>query len=474
MTSAPLWTSDDAARATNGQVDQAWRANGISIDTRSLQPGDLFVALKDARDGHDFVASAFEAGASACLVSQDVSGSPVLKVDDTLSALEKLGIAARQRTDAYCCAITGSVGKTSVKEMVAQIFRAAGAAHWSVKSFNNHWGVPLTLARMPASTERAVFEIGMNTPGEIEPRSKMVRPHAALITKIAAAHLEGMGTEEAVALEKSAIFAGLEPGGTVILPANDRFLDFLKDRAREYAPDAPVQTFGAPGSDAFVISSESDGVSTTFRLSLCGSEVSVTIDAVGEHWGHNIAAALLLALASGLSADQAANALNGYAPPEGRGKAEWLTLADGGRALLVDDAYNANPESMRAALGSFSQRPASRHLIALGEMKELGKDADALHLDLVPHILSCKPAIVFLAGEGFRAASEAVKGKTESVWAPTARELQETVNKSLINGDALLIKGSNASGMRVLAEALRKWSEAHIVSDNGEGVVDAV
>src|SRR5690242_9137515 len=216
---SPLWTSEEAAKASGGKALGTWAVNGVSIDTRSLKPGELFVALKDVRDGHDFVANAFAAGAEAALVSRDVLGGRAgLMVDDVLAGLERLGLAARARNSGINAAVTGSVGKTSVKEMLARIYRAAGRAHWSDKSFNNHWGVPLTLARMHRETQRAIFEIGMNTPGEIAPRSKMVRPQVAMITRIAPAHLQGMHSVEAIADEKSDIFAGLEPGGAAILP----------------------------------------------------------------------------------------------------------------------------------------------------------------------------------------------------------------------------------------------------------------
>ena len=465
----PLWTSEEAAAATGGRAVGAWKVHGISIDTRTIEPGDMFVALQDVRDGHDFVPMAYERGAGACLVSKEIADVPALEVDDTLDALEALGRAARARTDAFCCAITGSVGKTSVKEMLAQIFRARGKAHWNVKSFNNHWGVPLTLARMPRETERAVFEIGMNTPGEIEPRSLMVQPHAALITKIAPAHLEGMGSEEGVALEKSAIFAGLQPGGTAILPRGDTFFEFLKAKAFEYQPDLNLLTFGTDNSDAYVTAYETDGVSSSFELDVMGDLVRVNVDAVGEHWGQNIAAALLLAVESGVLVGHAASALTGYAPPEGRGNAEWLQLEDGGRVLLVDDAYNANPESMRAALSGFALRPTERRLIALGEMKELGPDADSLHEALEPEILRCSPSHVFLVGEGIRPLAQVLEGKVSVDWAPSSAEIQNIVNKTLISGDALLIKGSNASGMRALAEALRKESAARSNAMEGAG-----
>lgn len=466
MTDA-LWTSEEAAVATGGKLEGDWVVNGISIDTRSIQPGDFFVALKDVRDGHDFVPMAYERGAGACLVSRTVAPGPALIVDDTLTALEDLGRASRARSSAFCCAITGSVGKTSVKEMLAQIFAAHGPSHWNVKSFNNHWGVPLTLARMPRETTRAVFEIGMNSPGEIEPRSLMVQPHAALITKIAPAHLEGMGSEDAVALEKSAIFAGLQPGGTAILPAGDAFFEFLKARALEHQPDLTLLTFGTETSDAFVVSYETDGVASRFVLNVQGSEVSVSVNAVGSHWGDNIAAALLMSVVSGLDVQSAATALTDYAPPEGRGRAEWLALPDGGKALLVDDAYNANPESMRAALGGFGLRPSTRKIIALGEMKELGPTADSLHAELAGPVLGCSPVHVFLSGEGIRPLSDALESQVSVDWAPHSGDLLEMVNKLLTDGDALLIKGSNASGMRALADALRAESNALKMAGTG-------
>ncbi|MAK60481.1 MAG: UDP-N-acetylmuramoyl-tripeptide--D-alanyl-D-alanine ligase [Ponticaulis sp.] len=464
----PLWTSEEAASATGGRAEGRWQVNGISIDTRSLQKGDLFVALKDVRDGHDFVPQAYEAGAGACLVSRPINDVPALEVQDTLIALEQLGSASRHRSNAFCCAITGSVGKTSVKEMLAQIFRAAGPAHWNVKSFNNHWGVPLTLARMPRDTKRAVFEIGMNSPGEIYPRSLMVKPHAALITKIAAAHLEGMGTEEAVAREKSAIFAGLEPNGFVILPGKDKFFDFLRDVALDYCPGGRVLTFGGEHDDAFSVGSSSDGVSTIFTLRIGDETVDVSVNATGEHWGDNIAAALLMAKASDIPVQDAARALNGYAPPDGRGNAEWLDLDCGGRALMVDDAYNANPESMRAALAGFALRPAERKIIALGEMKELGPDADALHASLAEPVLACSPAWVMLVGKGMKPLVDALQPHTNVLWEAEGNPLQIKVNNLLISGDALLIKGSNASGMHALADALRKMSADRSLARNGK------
>ncbi|MDJ0920119.1 MAG: UDP-N-acetylmuramoyl-tripeptide--D-alanyl-D-alanine ligase [Henriciella sp.] len=462
--SDPLWTSAEIAAPTGGTATDAFDVTGLSIDTRSLQPGDLFVALKDARDGHDFVANAFKAGASGALVSRAVDGGPLVQVDDVLPALEAMGLAARDRAqDCYRVAVTGSVGKTSVKEMLARIFRAFGPAHWNVKSFNNHWGVPLTLARMPRETERAVFEIGMNTPGEIAPRSRMVQPQAAMVTKIAPAHLEGLGSIEGVAREKADIFAGLQPGGVAILPLDDDFAPLLAERAKALQPDCRIMTFGVgPGPDASVIETVSNGETTTCLLSVHGRDVAVTLNAVGDHWALNAAAALLAACPDGAEqVGAAANALDGYTPPPGRGTAETLALPKGGEIVLIDDAYNANPESMRAALAGFAARPCTgRRVVALGEMLEVGATSEAEHAALAEPILAAGADFVFLAGDGMQPLVDKLRERTESKWAVKASELESDLKITLKHGDLLLLKGSNASGMGRLADHLRQWSAA--------------
>jgi UDP-N-acetylmuramoyl-tripeptide--D-alanyl-D-alanine ligase len=457
-----LWTAADAAAATGGATTGGWLASGVSIDTRSLTKGDLFVALTDQRDGHDFVASAFAAGASAALVSRDVAdvGGPLLLVDDVLPALEALGIAARARCQAVRVAVTGSVGKTSVKEMLAQIFRAAGSAHWSVKSFNNHWGVPLTLARLPQNTERAVFEIGMSTPGEIAPRSDMVRPHCAIITKIAGVHLEGLGSVAGVAEEKAGIFSGLESGGVAILPAQSDFLDLLRTRALEAASDAELLTFGtAAGSDGRVLSYSAEGHGALADLDILGSRVSVKLAAGGAHWALNAAAALLASVASAkLSAREAAEALSGFVPPAGRGGVEELPLRGGGTFTLVDDSYNANPTSMAAALQTLGTRPATRRLVVLGAMGELGPDSAKMHAALAGDVDASGARHVWLAGEDMKSLARELPESFEQHWASKAQDLLEHVQNALCHGDVLLIKGSNASGMVQFADALRQWS----------------
>jgi UDP-N-acetylmuramoyl-tripeptide--D-alanyl-D-alanine ligase len=471
----PLWTGEEAEKATGGKAQGAWAIDGVSIDTRSLKSGDLFVALKDARDGHDFVDNAYAAGAGAAFVSRDVlGGRPGLIVDDVLPALERLGLAARARTGAVCAAVTGSVGKTSVKEMLARIYRAAGKAHWSDKSFNNHWGVPLTLARMPRETERAIFEIGMNTPGEIAPRSHMVRPHVAMITRIAPAHLQGMGSVEGVADEKSQIFAGLQDDGAAILPAEDKFFDRLRAAAVQLQPSAQLYSYGGPAGPraATPVHYHTDGFVSRIEVNVMGQVVGVSLNAVGEHWAGNAALALLAAVLSGVGASDAAQALTGYAPPAGRGVAEAIRLPQGGEVTLVDDAYNANPESMRAAIEGFGRRPG-RRIVALGEMRELGEGSAALHAGLADAITAANVSHAVLSGGEMIHLVDALKTRApsmrvEHVTGPA--EAAEQVKSWLEPGDAVLIKGSNASGMARVGTALRQMSEsAAAKSQNASG-----
>jgi UDP-N-acetylmuramoyl-tripeptide--D-alanyl-D-alanine ligase len=455
-----LWASEDIELATGGTATAPFVVTGgVSIDTRTLQPGDLFVALTDQRDGHDFVEAAFKAGAAGALVSKPVTGGPVVQVDDVLEALTALGIAARIRCGAVRTAVTGSAGKTSVKEMLSRIYASFGPSHSNAKSFNNHWGVPLTLARMPEDTQRAIFEIGMNTPGEIAPRSHMVRPQIGIITCIAAAHLEGLGSIEAIALEKSDIFAGLEAGGTIILPADDVFLDFLADRARKLCPTANVETFGrSADATARIVDYKTDGRTSQITVDVVGQSATVTIEAVGEHWASNVAAALLAASQTGRSVAECALALSGYAPPPGRGTAETLALPSGGAFTLIDDAYNANPASMRAALNSLAQRTGGRRLAALGDMREIGSTSLAEHVALAGPIAQAGVEGIFLAGPEMQRLAEALPPGLPQASAPSADQLWNQLTKALKDGDLLLIKGSNASGMGRLADRLRQWS----------------
>lgn len=474
-TLTPLWTSEEAARATDGAAMGTWAVNGVSIDTRSLQPGNLFVALKDVRDGHEFVGNAFAAGAEAALVSRDVlGGHPGLMVSDVLHGLEKLGLAARERNSGVISAVTGSVGKTSVKEMLARIYRAAGRAHWVGQVIQQSLGRAADAgAHVARDRARAIFEIGMNTPGEIGPRSLMVRPHISMITRVAPAHLQGMGSVDAVADEKGQIFAGLEPGGTAILPEKDYFFAKLKRHAETLQPTADVLTYGGARGPASStpVTYETDGLTSRIAIDVMGDLVVVKLDAVGEHWAANAALAILAAVVAGVPPHQAAEALSGYAPPAGRGVAETLKLPKGGQVTLVDDAYNANPESMRAAIEGFSRRPG-RKIIALGEMRELGEGSAALHAGLATSILAAKVSAAVLSGGEMKHLAEALKARDQSMRVELVTgpaEAAEQVKSWLEPGDAVLIKGSNASGMAKVGTALRQMSESAASSQKASG-----
>ena len=457
---SPLWTAVEAAQATGGRAVGNWSARGVAIDTRDIQEGDLFVALKDQRDGHTFIPEAYRNGVAACVSSWPIEVAPALVVSDTLQALQALGTAARERAQAVRIGVTGSVGKTSAKEMTRLCLAAAGPAHWSVKSYNNHWGVPLTLARMPRETQRAVFEMGMNHSGEIRSLTAQVRPHLAGITKIAPAHIENLGSLEAIADAKSEIFEGLVEGGIAVLPLDDPFFDHLAGRAR--ACGAEIRTFSTHGveGDARLLGVEAVPEGTRLSVSLFGERADVHLASVGEHWAANALMALLFARLSDVSLADAAEGLSGFSPPQGRGATFRFATADGGSALIIDDAYNANPESMRAALAAMAQRPAKRRLAVLGHMLELGPDGAAMHAGLAEPLQAAGVSRVFMSGQGMRALEQALPPSMVGGWVESAQAMIETLSAELQDGDVVLLKGSNGSGMWRVAQALKDTSNA--------------
>lgn len=453
-----LWTSQEMEVATGGKATVEFSCNNLSIDTRSLETGNMFIALTDNRDGHEFIPNAIAAGASSALVSRVCDDIPSLLVSDVDAALIDLGHSARERAKAQRVAVTGSVGKTSVKEMIARVFRSVGKAHWSDKSFNNHYGVPLTLARMPADTERAVFEIGTSSVGEIAERSNSVRPHHAIVTAIAPAHLEFFDSVGAIADEKADIFVGLENDGTIILPSDDEYSERMVTRAKSNCPSGILATFGKNReANSVVASYETDGVSSVVDIQVDGIKVRVKLNAVGEHWAVNSAATLLTATRSGITLQDAANALTGYSVLKGRGTAEKLKLPSGGSFVLVDDSYNANPSSMRAAIKSLSSRVGSRRIVALGEMLEIGSSSDEEHSNLYESLKDVGVDHLLLAGDHMRSLREVARSHVPVDWAKTAEPLMPIAKSLLQDGDILLVKGSNASGMSRLVDSLRKW-----------------
>jgi UDP-N-acetylmuramoyl-tripeptide--D-alanyl-D-alanine ligase len=432
---------------------------GVSIDTRTLVGGDLFFAIKGETDGHDYVARAFAAGAGACVVararqSEFGAQGPVFAVDDTLRAMERLGIAARARTNARIVAVTGSVGKTSVKEMLRLALAKGGPTHASAASYNNHWGVPLTLARMPASSAFGVFEIGMNHAGEILPLVAMVRPHVAIVTTIAPVHVEYLGSLEAIADAKSEIFTGVEPGGTILLNRDAPQFARLEQRAR--MTRRKVETFGA-GAEADARLLHFEPGAGEVRASIGGRDISFPLGAPGLHMAQNALSVLLAADALGVDLKQAAAALGEFSAQKGRG--ERLTLhGPGGPFTLIDESYNANPVSMRAALALLGATPpglGGRRIAVLGDMLELGAGAAQSHIGLADDLARNKVDLLFCAGPLMRGLFEASPEAIRGAWAERSADLRPSVFDAARAGDVVMVKGSNGSAMGPIVAALR-------------------
>lgn len=454
----PLWTSEEVLAATEGRLaGAAFAAEGVTFDTRELQPGDLFVALKGARDGHTFLAEAFARGAAAAIVSEPVEGGPLVKVDDTLAALGALAAFARDRApEVRRGAVTGSVGKTGVTQAIAAGLRLVGTAHSSVKSFNNHIGVPLTLARMPRDADRAVFEIGMNHAGEIRPLTKLVQPHAACVTNVGPVHIENFPDGEAgVARAKSEIFEGLGPGGVAVINADSRWLNGLKEAALHVG--ARVMTFGSDeAADARLLDFQPEVNGSRVSARIWGHDYVFTVAQTGFHWGLNAMAVLLMLEALDVPLEAGLQALSTFEPLAGRGLERRLRVA-GGEFVLIDESYNANPMSMRATLASLAARQPGgegRRMVALTDMLELGSDAPALHSELAEAIETADVHLVFLAGPLMKSLWEALPQSRRGAWCETAEQLAPKVVEAVGVGDTVMVKGSNGSRASVIAKAL--------------------
>lgn len=458
-----LWTSVDAAAATGGRATSDWAVDGISIDTRTLAPGDLFVALKAARDGHDFVAQALAKGAGAALVSHIpegvAEGSPLLVVDDVQTALEALGRAGRARTKARVVAVTGSVGKTSTKEMLAAMLAPQGRTHAAVASYNNHWGVPLTLARMPADTEFAVIELGMNHPGEIAPLSRQARPHVALVTTVAAVHLEAFEDVAGIAREKAAIIEGLEPGGIAVLNADLDETPVL--RAVAEAAGIETRWFGQSADAYRLKDAELDGDMTRAHLSLAGRDVTADIQSLGTHFAMNATGALASVLALGGDLDLALAGLAGWSPVKGRG-ARFSVDLPSGSVTVLDDAYNANPTSMAAALTVLAATPTTGRRIAyLADMKELGPQEAALHAALAAHPALDRIDQIHCIGPLMKHLFDALPATKRGTWVETSAEAATALPAHISGGDAVLAKGSLSMAVARVVDAIREIGQGN-------------
>ncbi len=450
-----LWTPEDLAEAADGVMTRPFAADGVSIDTRTVAAGDLFVALHgENRDGHVFVADALNAGAAGALVDHDPPGvaadAPLLRVADTLAALTAIGAAARARFAGRLVAVTGSVGKTTTKEMLRRILAASGPTHAAVASYNNHWGVPLTLARMPPDAAFCVAEIGMNHPGEIAPLAQLARPHVAIVTNIERVHIGHMGSLEAIAAEKAAILSGLAEDGAAVLPGDSPYLPLLTAAAG----DGRIIRFGrAQDAEARLLDAASDADGVNVSMALGGVPLRFRLAAPGAHMAMNAVAAIAAAVALGVEPHHASAALDGFAAVSGRGALRRLALPDGGEALLLDESYNASAPSVRASLAVLALQPAARKIAVLGDMLELGAASAAEHEGLAPDVAALAD-LLFACGPEMRRLFDAVPYAMRAAHAADSAELAPLVTAALRPGDAVLVKGSLGSGMARIIAAL--------------------
>ena len=477
-----LWSAAEIAEATGGTIHGGdFLVSGVATDSREILNGHLFVAMRgEAMDGHRFVEGAFQRGAAAAIVERAISGPHVL-VDDSFAALQALGRAARARVlpEAVIIGVTGSVGKTSVKEAIfAALDRASrGHAHRSVKSYNNHVGVPLSLARMPAHTRFGIFEMGMNHAGEIDALTRQVRPHIAVITTIAPAHIEMLGSEEAIADAKAEIFAGLESRGdkpgVAIIPADSPHFPRLKAAAE--ATGAQVISFGrAAGADVRLldaVNAPGGGSLVTIEMrdpeagadQSGGRRLCYTVAAAGEHWVINSLAVMAAARAAGADLGAVGVALAEMEGLAGRGARRTIAARDGGEALLIDESYNANPASMRSTLAMLGQIPARRRIAVLGSMKELGDFGPALHAQLAAPLVEAGVDIALLVGEEMLSLADELGKSPKSTLGKAlviahCRDVGEAAawlaDHGIASGDAILVKGSNSVGLGALVASL--------------------
>lgn len=457
-----LWRSDEAVAAMRGRSDARWQATGISIDSRTVEPGDLFVALQGPKfDAHEFVAGAFAAGAVAAVVSRIPDGladdAPLVQVEDPLAALERLAVGARERSRARRIAVTGSVGKTGSKEALRTVLSGQGATHASAGSYNNQWGVPLSLARMPAETRFGVFEIGMNHPGEILPLTGLVRPEVAIVTAIEAAHTEFFATVEAIADAKAEIFAGMGADGTAILNRDNPYFARLAAHARA-AGIHRILGFGTdPEAWARLVDCSLHATCSAVSAVIGGRRLDYSIGAPGRHWAMNSLAVLAAVDAVGADLAAAAASFCRVAPPKGRGERSRLPYA-GGTLELIDESYNASPAAVRAALGVLARAkpgPNGRRIAVLGDMRELGAAAQALHLALAPDLAEAGIDRLYAVGPLTTSLFDAMPRQRRGERTATSAEMIPVLLPQLRAGDVILVKGSLGMRMGPIVEAIK-------------------
>lgn len=450
-----LWTSAEIAAAIGGTASADFTVGGVAFDSREVTGGDLFVALPgETTDGHRFVEGAFSRGAAGAIVSQPVD-HPHVRVADTRAALDALGVASRSRTAAKIVGVTGSVGKTGTKEAIYHALDrcAPGQAHRSLKSYNNHTGVPLSLARMPAATRFGVFEMGMNHAAEIAALTRLVRPHVAVITAIAPAHIENLGSIENIARAKAEIFEGLEPGGVAVVPYDTPQRDILLEAAHRHA--AQVVTFGlGAGADVRALDTvPAANGGTLLTVQMPAASLCLTVGQPGEHWVSNALAVLAAVEAVGGDLAVAGLALAELPGMAGRG-ARVTIPTRGGDALVIDESYNANPASMRATLAVLAREPATRRIAVLGAMRELGEHGPRFHAELADPVLEAGVDFALLVGDEMAPLASALEGRLDFAHVPAAAAALDALSGRISAGDAVLIKASNSVGLGRLVEQL--------------------
>ncbi len=464
-----LWSSTEAAKATNGTSQGQWVASGISIDTRTLQKGDLFIAIRgDAMDGHKFAADALAKGAVAVVIDRAVDGVPAekaLMVADTFKAMQDLGIAARARTSAKIIGVTGSVGKTGTKDMLGRVFSSLGQAHYSEKSLNNHWGVPLSLSRMDAGCDYGVFEMGMNHANEIAPLTQMVKPHIAIITTIAPVHTEHFPDGlNGIAKAKAEIFSGMDAHGIAILNKDNPQYDLIVAEAKNQGV-TKIFSFGTSQSaDARLVDCLVAANGTRIRAIILGEDIAFTMKDAGPHNATNALSVLLAVKLLGGDMQRAMDALHDMEPPAGRGKREYLNIGDVNNPVtLIDESYNASPVAMQAAfkvMALIDPGRGGRRIAILGDMYELGMNSAQMHRDLAMPLQAAGIDLVYTCGPLMKNLYDALPEQNRGKHHDEAPEMAKIVPDVLVPGDVVLVKGSRGGGdkprMQLVVEALRQ------------------
>ncbi|MDA1098183.1 MAG: UDP-N-acetylmuramoylalanyl-D-glutamyl-2,6-diaminopimelate--D-alanyl-D-alanine ligase [Proteobacteria bacterium] len=472
-----LWQAAEAAAATDGQGQGDWRASGVSIDSRTVRPGDLFVAIQGPNfDGHGFVFDALARGAAAAMVSHRPDnlgpGAPLLLVGDTLAGLQALGRAARDRSAARIAAVTGSVGKTGTKEALYMALARSASTHASLGNLNNHWGAPLSLARMPPQCRYGVYELGMNHAGEIMPLSRLIRPHVVIITNVEPVHLEFFSSLSQIADAKAEIFAGLEPGGVAILNRDNAHYGHLEAAAKT-AGVGRIISFGAhEDAQARLIGLAQHPTCNCISADIEGQAVTYKVGAPGRHWAINSLAVLAAVRALGADLGLAALAMAEVTAPAGRGQRHRIILGDGA-LLMIDESYNASPAAMTAAiemLGAVEVEPRGRRIAVLGDMLELGSTAPDLHAALAPALVAAGVDLVFACGPNMARLFDALPKSMRGDHEPTSAQLLPKAVAAVRPGDTVLVKGSLGLAMAPIVQALRGLGEAETTTNSSTAI----